>query len=80
VKRVDACRRELNGGNAQGALSCLAQYEREVPAPRFDREKRLVLVRALVASGSREAARREAHRLVALYPSTAQIPDIQDLL
>jgi RNA polymerase sigma factor (sigma-70 family) len=80
VTLIDGCRRALGERDAQDALACLAQYEREVPAPRLDREKRMLRVRALRRAGALEEARREARLLVDLYPGAEQIRDIRDLL
>jgi hypothetical protein len=68
VQALDAAKQALARGNAGGALSLLAAYEREFSGGALVPEARVLRVRALLAAGDREAALHAASIVVEADP------------
>jgi hypothetical protein len=77
---MDAARQALARDDANGALSELDRYTREVPRPQFSVEAMMLRVRALVALGRRDRARAIAERYVAAHPGDVYTAKLEALL
>ncbi len=65
---IDAARRALARGDAQGALATLAGYEREFSRGALEPEASVLKVRALLGAGDRAGAEALGRRIIAQAP------------
>jgi hypothetical protein len=72
LERVRAARALLQGGNANGAVSAVADYEREYPNGSFWPEAEAIAIDALVASGRTAEARARARQFLRVYGDSPQ--------
>ena len=80
VQALDAAKQALARGNARGALSLLAVYEREFAGGALVPEARVLRVRALLAAGDREAALDAASLVVEADPHGRHAAVVKALL
>ncbi|MEM7159064.1 MAG: hypothetical protein AAF799_39875 [Myxococcota bacterium] len=66
-------RRELNGGNAQAALTPLAEHARRFPKGQLLEERLALTARASCRAGDRDRGRREAALLRKQFPASSQL-------
>ncbi|MEZ4374442.1 MAG: hypothetical protein R3B07_26710 [Polyangiaceae bacterium] len=80
VQLIDAARRSLNSGNAQGALLELGRYDALVGPKRLAPEALVLRVRALSQIGRTQEARALAEPVIANQPDSAQARQLRRAL
>jgi hypothetical protein len=80
VQALDAARRELAAGKARSALAAIDTYRARFPAGSLRTEATVLRVEALLGSGDRAAAEREANAIVRAAPGTRHAARVLDLL
>jgi hypothetical protein len=80
VSTLDAVRRQLVAGRARSALAAIDAYRARFPAGSLRTEATVLRVEALLGSGERAAAEREANAIVRAAPGTRHAARVLDLL
>lgn len=80
LAQIDAARRALARGDADGALRIITRYELAYAAPHFDQEATLLRVEALKLSGRAAAAERVGRAFIATHPASALAPRVRTLI
>jgi hypothetical protein len=80
LAQIDAARRALARGDANGALRLIAHYELSYPAPHFDQEATVVRIEALKLSGRAATAERVGRAFIAAHPDSALAPRVRTLI
>lgn len=80
VAALDAARRELAAGRARSALGAIDAYRARFPAGALRAEATVLRVEALLGSGDRAGAEREASVIVRAAPESRHAARVLDLL
>jgi hypothetical protein len=80
VHSLDAARRELAAGHARSALTAIDAYRARFPQGSLRTEATVLRVEALLGSGDRAAAEREANAIVRAAPGSRHAARVLDLL
>jgi hypothetical protein len=80
VHALDAARRELAAGRARSALTAIDTYRARFPHGSLRTEATVLRVEALLGSGERAAAEREADAIVRAAPGSRHAARVLDLL
>jgi hypothetical protein len=80
VRSLDAARRELTAGHAAAALAAIDNYRARFPQGSLRTEATVLRVEALLRSGDRAGAEREAHVIVRAAPGSRHAARVLDLL
>jgi hypothetical protein len=80
VSALDTARRELAAGRARSALDAIDAYRARFPQGALRTEATVLRVEALLGSGNRAAAEREANAIVRAAPGTRHAARVLDLL
>jgi hypothetical protein len=80
VSALDAARRELTSGRARAALAAIDAYRARFPTGSLRTEATVLRVEALLGSGDRAGAEREANAIVRAAPGSRHAARVLDLL
>jgi hypothetical protein len=80
VRSLDAARRELATGHARAALTTIDAYRARFPQGSLRTEATVLRVEALLGSGDRAGAEREANAIVRAAPGSRHAARVLDLL
>ncbi|HET9934679.1 MAG TPA: hypothetical protein VFQ35_28435 [Polyangiaceae bacterium] len=74
---LDQARKALSRGDAESALSSLAEHERAFNATLFEEERLSLKIKSLAASGRRDDARAMADAFGARFPRSILLPSVK---
>jgi TolA-binding protein len=80
IALFDRARTALDGGDAEGALVLLDDYERRFPGGTFTQEAQVLRVQALLRKGNRAAATRAGERFLQAHPTSPHAARVRAML